>query len=174
MKRKKASKGILVDVALLLLCLVCITSCISSGILAKFTTGSQSANTSRTARFSVSATKKTGEEDSEITDDNNSVGYEVEIKNDSETAVYYDIVLHFNMSVVDIVSIEYNNNTYEASSDKDEGTSITIKNAGQLASNASATSSFELSVDLEKFTEAVTSGEATIDFDTLVCFTQID
>ena len=173
MKRKKASKGMIVDIAMMLVCLVCITSCISSGILAKYTTGTRSNDLGRPARFSVSAVKTDGEDNAEITDDGNSVDYKVKVINDSETAVSYDIILTFNMDIYGIVSVKFGEDTYEAS--EAEKHTITIKDAGVLAMGETDENvMFTIVVDLNQFTESVESGEADIDFDTMVVFTQID
>ncbi len=173
MKRKKASKGILVDVAMLLVCLVCITSCISSGILAKYATGTKTKDLGRPASFKVSAVRTSGDDEAEITDDRSYAEYEVKVTNDSETAVSYDITLYFSEEIKGIVTVEFGGETYGAT-DEDKKT-IEIKNAGTLADGgAYDTVTFKLVVDLDAFTASFESGEANIDFDTMVRFTQID
>ncbi len=174
MKRKKASKGILIDIALLLACLMCITTCISSGILAKYTSGGNGNKSAKIAGFSVSASGSPNNNVVEIDDEHSSAKYDLVLTNESETAVRYDIVLKFDVDVNNKITVKYDDIEY--STVTDDNKTIKITNAGTLDANltGSKTVNFDLIVDLDGFSAQSENGEDFVNFDTIVCFTQID
>ena len=156
MKRKKASRGVLIDVALLLLCLLCVTTCLSSGILAKFASRAADTETARVAGFAVSASAKQDPDDP--------LKYSVTVKNESETAVEYSLELVFDRDITGIIKVTVNGHEYEATAAN--GSRIIIPALGTLA-----TGSKSKTVEL-----VFTAGNLTepIDFDTFVRFEQVD
>ncbi|MBO4879299.1 MAG: hypothetical protein J5544_03490 [Clostridia bacterium] len=153
MKRKKTSKGILIDVALLLVCLLCITTCISSGILARYTTGANGRDGAKLAKFSVSASAEP--------DPNDPMEYSVTVVNGSETAVRYSLELVFDQPVEGIITVNVNGKEYGAS-----GNTISLPALGILGA-AGKTEQIELSFTANNLT-------VPINFDTFVRFEQID
>ena len=117
MKHKKASKGIFVDVAVLIVCLAIATSCLASGMFAKFVSKSVGADLARVASFNVDAIMSGGTEDTNVRN------YSITLSNNSETAVRYTVVLTFNKDVSGIVDPKLNENTGTSSSD---GTTTTF------------------------------------------------
>lgn len=157
MKRKKASKGILIDVALLLLCLLCITTCLSSGIMARYTTNAGASKNGRTAGFAVSAKAEPIGEDA--------MEYRVKIRNESEIAVRYSLKLTFDTDkdLTDIVKAKIDNTEYGIKN----GNEILIENIGDIAFGRDAVITFNLIVEDGAI-------DSDIDFETIVRFEQID
>ena len=123
MKHKKASKGIFVDVAVLIVCLAIATSCLASGMFAKFVSKSAGADLARVASFNVNAVMSGGTEDTDVRN------YSITLSNNSETAVRYTVVLTFNQDVSGIVKAALNGKDGTLSTD---GTTFTWTNAGTL------------------------------------------
>lgn len=119
MKHKKASKGVLIDVALLLLCLLCITTCLSSGIMARYTTGASDKANAKIAVFAVKATAEPSKDDP--------MKYTVTVQNESETAVRYSLKLMFSDNAPGKVSVKVGDKTYPVN-----GTELDIENIGTL------------------------------------------
>lgn len=117
MKHKKASKGIFVDVAVLIVCLAIATSCLASGMFAKFVSKNAGADLARVASFNVDAIMSGGTEDTNVRN------YTITLSNNSETAVRYTVVLTFNKDVSGIVDPKLNENAGTSSSD---GTTTTF------------------------------------------------
>jgi|GEM_PF-5710594 hypothetical protein len=156
MKRKRASKGVLIDVLLLLVCLLCITTCLSSGILAKYTSESAGNAGARIAGFVVSATAKQ--------DENDPLKYSVTVESKSEVAVSYSLELVFDAPVKDTVTVTVNGHEYAAEDSADDR--IVIPALGVLGAGESTAE-----ITLEFKAEGVT---APINFDTFVRFEQVD
>lgn len=156
MKHKKASKGVLIDVALLLLCLLCITTCLSSGIMARYTTKADGAENARLAKFAVTADAKLVDEEK--------MEYKVTFENESEVAVRYSLKLTFDTAsdLAGIVKVKIKDAEYSAN-----GNEILINDLGTLAPNGSSSIAFNLVVE-----EGAIASD--IDFETIVRFEQVD
>lgn len=100
MKHRKASSGIFVDVAVLIVCLAIATSCLASGMFAKFVSKGGGNDMARVASFIVNATMEKGNsgEGTQIR------SYTINLTNKSETAVRYTVELTFTDNVKGIVS----------------------------------------------------------------------
>ena len=160
MKRKKTSKGILVDVALLLLCLMCITACISSGILAKYTQRTAGADSTRIAKFDFDITPP---QNSDLRlDENNKVDYTFCVKNNSEVAASCSIILKFDLTSCTGITAKIG----EKAGDQD-GNEITISDFAVLAPNETVSKTITIEVDPVLY-------DKPIDFDVVIRLTQAD
>lgn len=163
MKRRKTSKGILVDVALLLLSLMCITACISSGILAKYTSGAAGSDKARLARFDFELTPP---ENASVELDGGKAVYTFSVKNKSEVAASCSIILTFP----DINTCKCITATCGDKDGVQDGNVITITDIAVIAPGAELKDqSFTIEVDLSRYT-----GGESIDFDTAIRLTQVN
>ena len=95
MKHRRSTKGIWLDIGVLVVCLAIITSCISSGMFAKFVTGSGvGKDTAKVASFNVSA-KASGDPLVLADEDDAKAAYTLTLNNDSDVAVRYSITINF-------------------------------------------------------------------------------
>ena len=164
MKSRKAKKGILIDVALLLLCLMCITACISSGILAKFASESGGNASARIAKFDVSASLS-GNGEPVVISGNEPPDYTVTVSNNSESVVSYSIILKFSGDVSDFIQGARVNDTFYQF-DK-TGNMIVMNDLGYIRGGEASYCDFSLIMN------SVVGG-AEISFETMVRFTQVD
>lgn len=81
-KTKKPNKAIWA--ACILLCLVLLSTCLSSNIYAKFVSGASGADRARIARFHPTSDLNAGTTDG---------AYEISLRNSSEVAVYYTVTV---------------------------------------------------------------------------------
>lgn len=161
MKHKKASKGIFVDVAVLIVCLAIATSCLASGMFAKFVSKSNGNDLARVASFNVNATMN---EDS-AGEETSTRSYTINMSNKSESAVRYTVKLTFRDSVKDVVSAKLGDKSVNVSSD---GTTFVWENAGTIPANTPS-----VSVPLVLEIAASASG-GEYDFDVSVSFEQVN
>lgn len=166
MKSRKAKKGILIDVALLLLCLMCITACISSGILAKFASESGGNASARIAKFDVSASLS-GNGEPVVISGNEPPDYTVTVSNNSESVVSYSIILKFSgdVNVSDFIQGARVNDTFYQF-DK-TGNMIVMNDLGYIRGGKASDCVFSLIMN------SVVGG-AEISFETMVRLTQVD
>lgn len=160
MKHKKASNGIFVDVAVLIVCLAIATSCLASGMFAKFVSKSAGADLARVASFNVNATMNDDGGEDTLTR-----SYKINLTNRSETAVRYTVTLTFETDVSEIVIAKLNGIEVEPGPD---GTTFVWENAGIVPAN---TASAE--VPLVLIIDDPTAG-GTYDFNVSVSFEQVN
>ena len=176
MKNKKVN--IPIRIASVMLCLVLFSLYMTSGMLAKYTTGGKGKIDSRVAKFNVTAADR-GE--SEYVFDQATVtpdgygNYSVTVKNDSEVAVRYTIILRFNKDKPDYLTITPIENVTVSYDENDK--KVVMLTGGDLIPKSSAvTKTIKFGVDYDEFVDGVTLGQQTetISFDTIVRLTQID
>lgn len=93
MKNRKKPVGIWTDVAVLVVCLAIVTSCLSSGMLAKYASrASGGFDSARAAAFNVNAVLQSSDD----TIDDTPAVYKLDLTNDSEVAVRYTVFIDFN------------------------------------------------------------------------------
>ena len=160
MKHKKASKGIFVDVAVLIVCLAIATSCLASGMFAKFVSKGGGNDMARVASFNVNATMNDDGGEDTLTR-----SYKINLTNRSETAVRYTVTLTFETDVSEIVTAKLNGIEVEPCPD---GTTFVWENAGTVPAN---TASAE--VPLVLVIDDPTAG-GTYDFNVNVSFEQVN
>ncbi|MBO4423089.1 MAG: hypothetical protein J5879_06595 [Clostridia bacterium] len=142
--KRKNHTNIIIYIALGMLCLVLVTASMSSGLLAKYTTGSKSIIGARTAKFSVSAERSDNNGDIEFVQADGEFkytdnSYEVTITNTSETAVRYKIVLKFPEGVTKYLKV--NNMSAAEGSDTIEFNGVDL-----LPGNSTKKEKFEFTV----------------------------
>ncbi|MBR4635951.1 MAG: hypothetical protein IKO51_06250 [Clostridia bacterium] len=164
MKNKKASRGILIDIALLLVCLVCITTCLSSGIMARFVSRTDSADKARAAKFDVSVSAS--DTTATLSLDQNTAEYSMKISNHSETAVSYSLIITFENDVTDLITAKVGDREFHPDS---SGKIICIDDIGVIQAGKDVDAVFSLIVN-----NAFINGLTEIVFSTDVRFVQVD
>lgn len=165
MKNKKASRGILIDIALLLVCLVCITTCLSSGIMARYISRTD-ANTEkgRAAKFDVSVSAS--DTTTTLSLDQHEAEYELTLSNHSETAVSYSLIITFEDDVTDLITAKVGDREFHPDS---SGKVICIDDIGVIQAGKDVDAVFSLIVN-----NAFINGLTEIVFNTDVRFVQVD
>lgn len=169
MKNKKSSRGIFVDVAVLPVCLVIASSCLASGMFAKFVSSSGiESESARVASFNVGAkldqTAYTVDLNDK-TEGGKTVSYTVELSNKSDAAVSYTIVLTFNDEVKDFIAAELDGKSAQAD---ESGEVFVWENAGTLDPHT-LSKSLVLKLIIDGAPE-----DGEYNFNVNVTFTQID
>ena len=171
MKNKKVN--IPIRIASVMLCLVLFSLYMTSGMFAKYTTGGNGKGNGRVAKFSVTATDA-GE--SEYVFDQAAVqpdgSYAVTVKNDSEVAVRYTIILKFDRAIPGYLTITPAEDV-TVSNDK----KVVELTGGDLdPQSPEVTKTIKFGVNYDDFVDGVTLGQQTetLSFDTIVRLTQID
>lgn len=119
--------------AMVLLYLVVLTTWLTAGLYAKYTTHASSTDDARVAEWDVSAT---GEENAELTVDctvaaSAEDGYQITVQNASEVAVTYDIKIKLDTALPAGITAKLDGNqTAQISADRK---SLTFSNAEYLA-----------------------------------------
>lgn len=176
MQTQKMKKiNIPIRIASVLLCLVLFSLYMTSGMLAKYTTGGRSEGDGRVAKFNVSAVdggtnEFTFDQKLEQQPDGS---YAITITNNSEVAVRYTLKLEFADNIPDYLTIEpKDTNTVITKADK----TVTFQGKDLIPGNSSKTESIVFGVDFAKFTEGaeLSVDDVELDFNTIVKLTQID
>lgn len=173
MKNKKVN--IPIRIASVMLCLVLFSLYMTSGMFAKYTTGGNGKGNGRVAKFSVTATDA-GENVyvfDQAAEQQPDGSYTVTIKNDSEVAVRYTIILKFDRAIPDYLTITPAGFNVEY----EDGRKVARLEGGDLIpNNDTVTKKITFGVDYDKFVDGVTLGQQTetLSFDTIVRLTQID
>ena len=160
MKHRKASSGIFVDVAVLIVCLAIATSCLASGMFAKFVSKGGGNDMARVASFNVDATmnENAGGEGTLTR------SYNIDLSNRSETAVRYTVTLTFKTDVSRIVTAKLDGKDPVST----DGTTFVWENVGTIPANtASKAVPLVLTIDYP------TAG-GTYDFNVNVSFEQVN
>ena len=169
MKREKKPNVIFLDVALLIVCFAIVTSCLVSGVFAKFvmTTGTNK-ELARVTSFNVDAIFT----DNEATVDGSAgreAAYKISLANASEAAVRYSIEIRFNEDVSQKVRPKLGENAPTIS---DGGRVYTWTNAGTLdAGGLSAPKTRDVDFVLEVLNGA---SDSELEFFVNIVFVQVD
>ena len=161
MKNKKKTGGIWVDVVVLVICLAIVTSCISSGMLAKYaSSASNLSEKGSAAAFNVSATLNDTE--GTINDAASSAKYKLALKNDSDVAVRYTVIIEFSGEAKGLI-VEI------------EGKQVQIKEGRIAVFNDVDTLDPHEKKDITvTISKGSFEGSATLDFTARVKFVQVD
>lgn len=176
MKNKKVN--IPIRIASVMLCLVLFSLYMTSGMFAKYTTGGNGKGNGRVAKFSVTATDA-GE--SEYVFDQAAVqqpdgSYSVTVKNDSEVAVRYTIILRFKEDKPNYLTITPADENVTVSYDNNDKKVVMLTGGDLIPKSSAVTKTIKFGVNYDEFVDGVTLGQQTetISFDTIVRLTQID
>ncbi|MCR5808087.1 MAG: hypothetical protein K6G56_00840 [Clostridiales bacterium] len=165
MNRRKASGGIFVDVAVLLFCLAIATSCLVSGIFAKFAASSGTAGAkARIASFNVGAELDRSDYSVDLVNGNTYDERKIFLTNSSEVAVVYSVKLVFNKKVDDFLKPTLGAKQGEPNT---EGSVFEWKNVDVIDPGETAEEILKLVVD-------GTPSETEYDFQVIVTFTQVN
>ena len=183
--------GILLRVALVLLCLVLLSVYLMKGLYARYQTTGSGSDSARVAKFDVNVHFKEGgvlkdSVNAEMKYNQATGAYTIVVDNDSEVDIRYDIYIENIQVEVSIDGKEPITTASGISVRLDDGDTtavaaggtVTFLNAGTMDSNAVSDNTHTLNflVDWNTFLEDI-SGEsvsATIDFDVRVDIEQID
>lgn len=150
--------GILLRVALVLLCLVLLSVYLMKGLYARYQTTGSGSDSARVAKFDVVVSGTPSNSNIVCTAVNEGNGtYTITIENKSEVAVHYDLSVKF--------------------AGNDTGvTPVFSPESGDLAAGATGSSTLTLTVNWEKFTSDKKGSSASVDlsFTVTVDVTQID
>ena len=170
-----------IRIASVMLCLVLFSLYMTSGMLAKYTTGGKTDMTGRVAKLTVGA-KDAGtnlfvfQQEASIQPDGD---YTVIVENESEVAVRYTIELRFDKAVPEYLTVNRvgeNNVLTPLPVDDNDPTIVKLDGGGDLIPNdGTATELIRFAVDYNKFVDGQLSAEEqTFNFTTIVTFVQID
>lgn len=166
MKRRKASRGIFVDVAVLLLCLAIATSCLASGMFAKYASSSgTAAATANIASFNVGAALDKEEYEVDLSRQDNAESV-IALQNNSEVAVYYTVTLVFGSKVDGFITPELDG-VQAAADTSGAGTVYEWKNVAVIDCGDTASPVLGFTVDGEP------AGNEYL-FQVIVTFTQVE
>ena len=172
MEMKKIRRiNIPMRIASILLCLVLFSVYMTSGMLAKYTTGGSGKDQSRVAKFSVSATADNANYEFKQGEETPIKEYKVKVENPSEVAVRYTVQLQFDEAVPDYLVIK-RGDTAVSPATADRKT-VELQ-GGTLAPKGTGTDTISFSIDYNKFVQSNSGHEVTIDFSAAVKFIQID
>ena len=172
MKHRRSSKGIWLDIGILIICLAVITSCLSSGMFAKFVTGAESLkDQARLASFRVVANLRTQTETPALTtDEGSSAEYVIELENKSDVAVKAALTLDFSSEAAGLSVVVKNvKGTALPAGTVDEHGVVSFADIGSLAPHSSGSVTVTVSRG-----EYQGSAETIFDFAAKVLFSQID
>lgn len=169
--KKNRRINIPMRIASILLCLVLFSVYMTSGMLAKYTTGGSAKDQGRVAKFSVSATADNANYVFEQGEKTPIKEYKVTVENPSEVAVRYTVQLQFDEAVPDYLIIK-RGETAVPTSTVDRKT-VELQ-GGTLAPKGTGTDTISFSIDYNKFVQSNSGHEVTLDFSAAVKFIQID
>ena len=197
--KKNRKMNIPMSIASILLCLVLFSLYMTSGMLAKYTTGGSGKGNGRVAKLSVTAAV--------VSENNGSITFEpdpdgngafessdatfaVKVTNTSEVAVRYNITLKFDPAVLAYVNVNSTALSGKPLVVKTTGSGDSVKPTGEIMllgtdlkpGSSNATETFTFSIDRDSFFEAATLNQTglaldkpvEINFDAFVDFVQID
>ncbi len=175
-KSKHNSSGtVMIRIALVLFCLVMITTHMMSGLYARYISVGEAADEARVAAFSVQADWQ-GDVKLDVSDSADANGaYTFTVINKSEATVRYDVILTFESPLPYYISVKLDDVNGILAVD---GKSVTFENIEELAPQTSgAQKSLNFSVtSADDFTEyaAEESYSLTVNFAAVIDCVQID
>lgn len=173
--KKNRRINIPMRIASILLCLVLFSVYMTSGMLAKYTTGGSAKDQGRVAKFSVSATADNANYEFKQGEETPIKEYKVKVENPSEVAVRYTVQLQFDEAVPDYLVIKRGTEeTEELLKPATFDGKIVELQGGTLAPKGTGTDTISFSIDYNKFVQSNSGHEVTLDFSAAVKFIQID
>ena len=171
--KKNRRINIPMRIASILLCLVLFSVYMTSGMLAKYTTGGSGKDQGRVAKFSVSAAADNANYEFKQSDKETEQvkSYTVTVNNPSEVAVRYTVQLQFDEAVPDYLVIKRGDTPVTPST---VDRKLVELQGGTLAPKGTGTDTISFSIDYNKFVQSNSGHEVTLDFSAAVKFIQID
>lgn len=171
-QRKYSLHTIIFGIALILFCLVIISTYMMSGLYARYRSAGDSPDGARVAGFSVDA-KWTDDIVIDVTSIKGG-SYKLTLTNQSEVAVRYGLTLTFANDVSSFMQVKLNGTTGTF-----DGNTVKFENIGELPANAASSDTAILTFEItsvDAFTKPATTGtyEQTYSFNALITCTQID
>lgn len=170
--KKNRRINIPMRIASILLCLVLFSVYMTSGMLAKYTTGGSGKDQGRVAKFSVSAAADNANYEFTQGEETPVKEYKVTVENPSEVAVRYTVQLQFDEAVPDYLIIKRGDTETVTPSTADRKT-VELQ-GGTLGPKKTGTDTISFSIDYNKFVQSNSGHEVTLDFSAAVKFIQID
>ena len=171
--QKKISAGpLLLRIALVLLCMVAFSTSMLAGLYARYSTKADGEDSARVAKFDVKAEGLSGDVTVNASQADAAGTYQFTVKNDSEVAITYDLVITFPGGIPDYLQTSLPDKVAVKS-----GNTITFSDVASLAPDTADTKrTLTFTVDLEKFTQPATgeSYEEPLTFTATIRCTQID
>lgn len=149
-KSNKAPAFTVVHFALILLCLVLVSTYATMGLHASYKSGASGTASARVAKFEVDVTGQPQNIDIAVEQDSNAGSYQIQIVNNSEVTVHYDLTLQFASG--DSTGVAYSFSPQSA----------------DIAPGGSASSTLTFTVDLNEFTKNKTDNSATVNLSFVV------
>lgn len=169
--KKNRRINIPMRIASILLCLVLFSVYMTSGMLAKYTTGGSAKDQGRVAKFSVSATADNANYVFKQGEETPIKEYKVKVENPSEVAVRYTVQLQFDEAVPAYLIIKRGDIPVTPSTVDRKTVEL---QGGTLAPKGTGTDTISFSIDYNKFVQSNSGHEVTLDFSAAVKFIQID
>lgn len=172
MKKKKAAKGIMLDVCIMLICLIVVSTCLASGVFAKFASAARGSNNpGRVAVFDVNASAVGDISNLVINANENTSSFKLKVSSDSETAVKYTLKLTFDKDVSAFMTAAIGGAAGTIGADPDGNTTFTWTDLGTFAPGAQEE---ELTLVLTLDRGAAVFGSDDYNFAAVVTFAQVD
>ena len=173
--KKNRKMNIPMSIASILLCLVLFSLYMTSGMLAKYTTGGSGKGDGRVAKFSVKL-EPVGDTEFNFTQKANpqpTGTYKLKVSNPSEVAVRYTLVLEFPDSLPTYVKVMRGTEEIEPTT---VDRKIVELKGGDLAPKGTGEETIRFAVDYNVFVRDVAAGvnTVTLDFSAVANFVQID
>ena len=172
--KKNRKMNIPMSIASILLCLVLFSLYMTSGMLAKYTTGGGAKGNGRVAKFSVTLEPDGDTEFEFIQKAEQPAGkYKLKVSNPSEVAVRYTLVLEFPDSLPPYVKVMRGETEIPPET---ADRKIVRLNGGDLAPKGTGEETISFAVDYNVFVREVGAGvnTVTLDFSAIANFVQID
>jgi len=169
--KKNRRINIPMRIASILLCLVLFSVYMTSGMLAKYTTGGSGRDQGRVAKFSVSAAADNANYVFTQGEETPVKSYTVTVNNPSEVAVRYTVQLQFDEAVPDYLVIKRGDTPVTPST---VDRKLVELQGGTLAPKGIGTDTISFSIDYNKFVQSNSGHEVTLNFSAAVKFIQID
>lgn len=136
MTAKKLNLNFVFKLVAVLLCLVLVTTHLSSKLYAKYTSRASGSDSARVAVWNVDASSNGSNlvincADASAVDQVMTDTYGLTVTNDSEVAVSYDLIVVFNQALADEITLTLDNNAIAATTTTDNKTFV-FSNVGQL------------------------------------------
>ncbi len=175
MTQPKAKMNIPMCVACVLLCLTLFSVHLTSGLYARYVAKGSGSDEARVAKFQVEASDGVADVYIDVTSVNNGT-YEFVVRNNSEVAVKYDVVLTFDRAVPSYMTVQLDGKNGSVSENV-----ISFANVGSQAPNNSVGSTHTLlfTVSSDKVSDLLqnatgNSSEENFSFDAVIKCEQID
>ena len=174
-QQPKAKMNIPMCAACVLLCLTLFSIHLTSGLYAKYIAKGNGSDEARVAKFEVVASDGVADVFIDVTSVDNE-SYEFVVRNNSEVAVKYDVVLTFNRDVPNYLKIQL-----DGKSGTIAGNVVSFANVGSQPSNNSdgVTHSLKFTVSSDKVSDLLqnatgNSAEEKFSFNAVIKCEQID